>query len=236
MSKHNSRPNRGLDARTQCPSGTERPTAKPLGKDNGSSTIVDFTGVDRTRIKNIHGIETTEKIKIYSEIKHVKELWTTSNNKNVRCFWDHHPFDGIGIFCPISYRPKQVAKVDTFTIKENVPKNKDLSSFSNLVEITDAYYEVDGVFCSPECCLAYIHENKTKAGGLRYNDSERLLHFMLGYTKQITPANSYRLLIDYGGDLTIEQFRHSNKAVKYKYYGTTVLVSHLFEKSILSPE
>lgn len=217
---------------------------------------IDLSSVDRKKIKYNHGIETNEKIKIYDEIKHVKELWTFPRNikdvSTIRCHWDHHTFDGIGIFCPLSYRPKQVAKIglnevkqrsgigvgdsnlNSFVIKENIPKSKDISTLlnKNLIEITDAYYEVDGVFCSPECCLAYINDEKTKVGGSKYADSERLLYFMLGLTSKISPANSFRLLSVYGGNLTIDQFRKKNKSIKYEYYGTTVLISHLFEKKI----
>jgi hypothetical protein len=233
-----------------------------LSENNGSPNYkkIDLSYVDRKKVKNNHGIETSEKIKIYDEIKHVKELWTFPRSNapqtNIRCYWDHHTFDGIAICCPLTYRPKQVAKVgqyevklrptsgaletntvNNFMVKENVPKCKDdLWSAGpqnkNLIEITDAYYEVDGVFCSPECCLAYINDEKSKAGGSKYFDSERLLHFMLNLTTRIYPANSFRLLKEYGGNLTIEQFRKNNKSIKYEYNGTTVLISHLFEKKI----
>ena len=211
---------------------------------------IDLSGIDRKKIKHNHGIEVNEKIKIYNEIKHVKELWTfpNTNSTNIRCHWDHHTFDGIGIFCPLSYRPKQVAKigqnepkskndifdsnVNNFMIKENIPKYKTIPNIKNLIEITDAYYEVDGVFCSPECCLAFINDEKSKVGGSKYFESERLLHFMLGLTSRISPANNFRLLKEYGGNLTIEQFRKNNKSIKYEYCGTTVLISHLFEKKI----
>lgn len=210
---------------------------------------IDLSQIDRKKIKQNHGIESNEKIKIYDEIKHVKELWTFPNGiikGTIRCHWDHHPFEGIGIFCPLTYRPKQVAKIgqnevkirganqviNNFMIKENIPRCKDISHHKNLIEITDAYYEVDGVFCSPECCLAFINDEKSKVGGSKYSDSQRLLHFMLGLTTCISPANHFRLLKEYGGNLTIEQFRNNNKSIKYEYCGTTVLISHLFEKKI----
>jgi hypothetical protein len=212
---------------------------------------IDLSNVDRKKIRQNHGVESNEKIKIYDELKHFKELWTfptnirSENNNTLRCYWDHHTFEGTIIHCPISYRPRQVAKkgqnelkiknndvhINNFVIKENISKNKDISNL-NVVEVTDAYYEVDGVFCSPECCLAYINEEKSKAGGSKYTDSERLLHFMLGLTTRIFPANNFKLLIEYGGNLTIEQFRKKNKSIKYEYYGTTVPISHLFEKKI----
>jgi hypothetical protein len=218
---------------------------------------IDLSQIDRKKIKQNHGIETNEKIKIYDEIKHVKELWTFPNgiketSVDIRCHWDHHSFNGVGIFCPLNYKPKQVAKIgqndikqritgtsenfNNYMIKENIPRCKDISTFNkNIMELTDAYYEVDGVFCSPECCLAYINEKSTsKVLGSQYSESERLLYFMLGLTPEakIFPANNFRLLKEYGGNLTIEQFRKNNKSIKYEYHGTTVLISHLFEKKI----
>jgi hypothetical protein len=242
---------------------------------------IDLSNVDRKKIKQKHGIETNEKIKIYDEIKRHKELWTypydlNKNLSHIRCHWDHHTFDNAQsnhVVCPLNYTPKQVAikgqneistripftqkgegrpddrrssavgdvnstTINSFMIKENVSKYKDIANLKeekclkNLIEVTSGYYETDGVFCSPECCLAFINNEKSKAGGSKYIDSERLLHSMLGLTRRILPANHYRLLEEYGGKLTIEQFRNNNKSVKYEYHGTTVLISHLFEKKL----
>jgi hypothetical protein len=243
----------------------------------GAYTMIDLSDVDRKKIKQKHGIETNEKIKIYDEIKRQKELWTypydlNKNLSQIRCHWDHHTFDNTQsnyVVCPLNYTPKQVAikgqneinthigdvnsttTINSFIIKENIPRCKDInnledksasklissaikynSNIKNLIEVTSGYYETDGVFCSPECCLAFINNEKSKAGGSKYIDSERLLHSMLGLTQRILPANHYRLLESYGGKLTIEQFRNNNKSVKYEYHGTTVLISHLFEKKL----
>jgi hypothetical protein len=224
---------------------------------------IDLSNVDRKKIKQKHGIETNEKIKIYDEIKRCKELWTypydlNKNLSRIRCHWDHHTFDNAQlnhVVCPLNYTPKQVAikgqneistrlgevnstTINSFMIKENISKYKDIANLKeerclkNLIEVTSGYYETDGVFCSPECCLAFINNEKSKAGGSKYIDSERLLHSMLDLTQRILPANHYRLLEKYGGKLTIEQFRNNNKSVKYEYHGTTVLISHLFEKKL----
>ena len=37
---------------------------------------IDLSNIDRKKIRQSHGIETNEKIKIYNERKHAKELWT----------------------------------------------------------------------------------------------------------------------------------------------------------------
>lgn len=210
---------------------------------------IDLSNVDRRKIKKDHGIDASEKIRIYEE---AKELHAYPCNKDqydqLRCYWDHHVFKGRGVSCPISYRPRQVAAVTgltsasggkksavadkVFVIKENIPTWKDVSDLPDVSEVSDSYYEVDGIFCSAECCMAFINTEKTKAGGSKYADSERLLHNMLGLTVKITPANSFRLLNEYGGNLTIQQFRSNNKGIKYEYNSTTILISHLFEKKI----
>ncbi|AHL67509.1 hypothetical protein DH26_gp007 [Chloriridovirus anopheles1] len=84
---------------------------------------IDLEGIDRKKIKQDHGIETLEKIRISDEIKHSKDLWTypKSGASNVRCFWDHHLFEGRAVFCPINYKPRQVAKIENnYIIKENI--------------------------------------------------------------------------------------------------------------------
>jgi hypothetical protein len=215
--------------------------------DGSRSSKVDLSDVDRKKLRSAYGAEVQEKIKIHDEIKHSKELWAYSSssgrNKTIRCYWDHHTFDNPPVYCPIFYRQRQVAKTNqvefktkndvttsVYVIKENIPESKDISHLKNVSEVTNAYYEVDCIFCSPQCCLAFIRHARNAAGGSKYEDSERLLHAMLNITSPITPANDYRLLEAYGGNLTIDQFRSNN--LTYKHCGTTVLISHLFEKKI----
>lgn len=195
---------------------------------------IDLSSVDRAKIKSNHGIETIEKIKLYDEFTHSKEVWAySSGGSELRCFWDHHPFSGEPISCPLYYRSRQVAREENgYIIKENIVASKHIDDAGIVDVTTEPYYEVDGVFCSPECCLAWIHDQKTKADGSKYADSERLLNFMLQTTSPVLPANSFRLLKAYGGNLSIDQFRKSNKNIKYELCGTTVLISHLFEKKI----
>jgi len=196
---------------------------------------IDMTKIDRKKVKETNGIDTFTKIKVYDENKHIKDLLASPINvTNIRCFWDHHLFDGEGVFCPISYKPRQVAKVtDDHIIKENIYKTKKIKCSNTIIELNDAYYEVDGVFCSPECCLAFINDKKLQPGGSKYFESERLLYNMLGITSgKLRPANSiYGVLAAYGGELSIEDFRKC-KSIRYEYHGTTVLISHLFEKKI----
>jgi len=70
-------------------------------------------------------------------------------------------------------------------------------------------YNCIGNFCSPSCVCAYIIDS-----GDRYGDSwtqYELLHEMIQVNETIQPAPSRELLEEFGGDLTIEQFRNKTE-------------------------
>lgn len=85
-------------------------------------------------------------------------------------------------------------KYDSKTIKMPVSKNSDNSKYNCI-----------GNFCSPECVCAYIIDS-----GDRFGDSWtqfELLHEMIQVNETIQPAPQRELLTEFGGELTIEQFR-----------------------------
>ncbi len=104
------------------------------------------------------------------------EVSHCSIEKEIHCFWDRHKITGLVIRCPLRYKPKQIVKVyksdvsqEEYTIKENVVKfQNDIGNFKTItdnLEVTDA-------FCSFNCCLAWIRDNKHDR---RYDESEMLL-------------------------------------------------------------
>mgnify|MGYP001570586097 CR=1 FL=1 len=80
------------------------------------------------------------------------------------CFWDRHPFDTRPIGCPIKYVSSQAVKTyhshiskDTYTIKQDVTKERRRNLRDRRIQVRlGEYYETDGVFCSFNCCQAYI--------------------------------------------------------------------------------
>jgi hypothetical protein len=144
------------------------------------------------------------------------------------CFWCRHAFEGKPISCPISYKNNQIEKdyfseitKDRYTLKENI----DMSKFeqmndvcrtnSNIKIIKKDYYISDGIFCSFNCCLSFINDNKNNSF---YKNSKCLLLLILKKTTGetvITPAPSWRLLDRYGGSLSIEQFRTCFNRLQY---------------------
>jgi hypothetical protein len=112
---------------------------------------------------------------------------------------------------------------DIYTIKENIPKDKIIPEDDKIKLIHNDYYETDGIFCSFNCAMAYICDNKH----IRiYDDSVMLLIKMYNdlfktNSISINPAPSWRLLNVYGGHLTINEFRESFNKVDYESHGIT---------------
>lgn len=152
------------------------------------------------------------------------------------CFWCRNPFETTPIGCPVKYIPNVVIKKyyshitkDYYTIREDVTVDKFEELMAETHKNTDEsiqfqfikndYYEVDGVFCSFNCCLAYILDNRHNP---LYMYSSQLLHDI--YTRYyetntsytIQPAPHWRLLKTYGGKMTIEEFRDAFLKKVYK--------------------
>jgi hypothetical protein len=158
----------------------------------------------------------------------------SEDSNQLDCFWCRNtiPNNIYPIGCPIKFVQSQVVKKyyseiskDKYTIKENITsskikeiKNKE----DNRLNIIDKnYYMTDGIFCSFNCCMSYILENKTNS---MYILSEMLLLKMYNdiYPSKIPSidkAPHWRKLKQYGGDLNIEEFRDSFNKIEYKNYG-----------------
>jgi|UniRef100_A0A6C0J220 hypothetical protein len=168
------------------------------------------------------------------------------------CFWCRHPLDSMPIGCPIRYIPNQAQKSyysqisrDNYAIKENITESKcsklETDENNDSIDINKAgYYETDGVFCSFNCCKAYILDNKHNH---LYNLSNTLLikmynKVMNAKNKSIAAAPHWRILEQYGGELNIIKFRESFNKIDYTYHGVTRYIpkfspiSTLYEENI----
>lgn len=141
------------------------------------------------------------------------------------CFWCRHSFTNQPIGCPIRYHPRKRVQVckseltkDDYIIQQDIPQ-----SVAEPTD-TDDYYDTEGVFCSPNCVLAYVYD---KGNNTYYRQSESLL--MSIYYKpgeKLLPAPSWKLLREYGGHMTIDQFRAESTQHVYnlkEFYAITNL-------------
>jgi hypothetical protein len=163
------------------------------------------------------------------------------------CFWCKNPFETKPIGCPVNYISNQAIKryhshisKDTYTIKENITSSRKNNLDENISLNKGEYYETDGVFCSFNCCKAYINDSKH----IRlYDKSDMLLTKMYNEmtgTKSIiiSPAPHWRTLEQYGGQLNILKFRESFNNIDYECHGNTknipvfIPLGTLFEEKI----
>jgi hypothetical protein len=127
------------------------------------------------------------------------------------------------------------------------------SDSSSATTITDAesniqyslvdndYYLMDGLFCSFNCCLAYIKMNQNNP---LYTSCEALLN-RIYYTVfgsrslPLIEAPSWRLLKNYGGHVSIEEYRKNFYKVEYLSADNVIYpfpkskcIGFLFERNI----
>lgn len=149
---------------------------------------------NKTNIKDLQ--YTTPKVFSYiDEAKKTKKCNVSMYNElgnilpektEISCHWCRHRFSSIPIGCPIK--------------KEN----------NN--------YIVDGIYCSFNCVLAKINSSSNYL----YEDSHRLLcnlykdTFNEKLNKDFKQAPDWRLLKEYGGTKTIEEFRDNFNRIEYK--------------------
>ena len=190
-----------------------------------------------------------------------------TNELKYNCFWCRHAFTTNPIGCPIKYVSNKANKQyfsevtkDNYVIKENITKNKRLfleknSGFiflpnklekknyqnTNISVNRNEFFTTDGIFCSFNCCKAFIKDNKHN---VLYDHSNFLLsklyndmiHNGTGDISNviINSAPHWRLLKEYGGDLTIQEFREKFNKTKYEYQGNILFkpLGYLFEEKI----
>lgn len=162
------------------------------------------------------------------------------------CFWCKHSFETLPIGCPISYSPSKLASTYksvinqiSYTIHED--SYESTAREPCLTKHGKPFYRTDGVFCSFNCCKAYIHDNKTDT---LYKNSDMLLVQMYNdifktNISNIIPAPHWRVLLSYGGVIDIEEFRNSFDVAEYQPNGIALdayenlhSIGHLFEKRL----
>lgn len=126
-----------------------------------------------------------------------------NNINKYNCFWCRNtiPIDTKVISCPLSYIPEQIfteqysfGSKNILMIKENIIGSKE-------------YYKSEGIFCSLNCCKAFIEDNEHIPKYFLSNYYLDLINTKLGNKFNIIKAQHWKILIEYGGTLTIDEFR-----------------------------
>ena len=186
-----------------------------LYKENGIFPIKNVTDVDEIISTFSYSDETRKFHKcIVSKIGDF-------NSGAYHCYWCRHPFKTQALGCPIKYMPNTSVRTyysemtkSNFSVKESVCFNQHVKHKDDIETIENDYYETDGIFCSPNCLLSYIKDNKKNA---LYIDSETLFYRLC--PDKILPAPHWRVLDVYGGPLSIEKFREGFSKMHYEDRG-----------------
>ena len=143
----------------------------------------------KAKLEKYNKKERSEKItKIYSNKIELVNISTskkiTLKKTKIRCWWDGHQFDNIPFFLPDYCH--------------------------------NGTYYVRGCFCSPNCALAYnLYVMKDSQIYSRQSLIYRLYRLLYGIDVseqlELSTAGPFELLNDYGGEMSIEDFREKNK-------------------------
>ena len=214
-----------------------------IERPNNTTNLTELTDISNS-LEIVSFLDETKRL--YQCNVSMIDFATKQNCKflSYNCFWCRHSFNTTPIGCPIKYISTNVVKSyyseiskDTYTIKENVSKMKKkiisdtVDSTKYSLDINEKeYYETDGIFCSFNCCKAYIKDNKHN---ILYENSENLLvklyndiHKCPDPNIVINAAPSWRLLREYGGHLSIQQFRENFNKSMFIYDG---IVKNIFK-------
>ena len=101
----------------------------------------------------------------------------------------------------------------------------------------DSTYTCEGIFCSFNCIMAYIHTNPE---GMRYKDSPMLIGQMYRQIfnrdirlDKIIDAPSWKHLREYGGKMTIEEFRSTFNKLKFVERRITPVTVEQIRKDVI---
>ena len=149
------------------------------------------------------------QVKYWGVMMDVTSNGSLPASTNKPCWWCHNSFKTRPIGCPLIYHPHNAKGIDQGRFEEKL-KTANIRSDKN------DFFETEGYFCSFPCCKAYILSQRNNA---KYKDSASLLSLLL-YTvyrrRDIIPiAPPWKLLKEYGGHLTIQEFRASFGKIEY---------------------
>lgn len=166
----------------------------------------------------------------------MKDLLTGSQlpkTTDIYCFWCKCNFDTTPIGCPVEFVADKVTKIyhseitkDKYKITENLTTKRKQAieklmgnhkSKFEILDNHDRYFIIDGIYCSFNCCMAFIKENQQKDF---YRQSEALLYTMYKQTfnkaaVKIECAPHWRLLSKYGGPLTTGEFHKAFNTMQF---------------------
>ena len=196
---------------------------KEMDDEIGETPVMDFCDEEPTISKLMH--DSSDKFTYFLDIyKNTVKYWMNMYDivKNgplpqyttLPCWHCKYEFNTHPIGCPLKY----VSECEEGPIKEKI---KQYQKDANLpTEYGIDYFETEGIFCSGPCIKAYIMDMLAKTKSPTYQRALTLLTLMFqklfGRLITIPVAPSWKLLIGWGGHLSIEEYRHTFGRLEYR--------------------
>jgi hypothetical protein len=197
---------------------------KLITRYNLSPNESEFLPTESTSIQDISkgGAFFLDDAKSTHNIKFHSINISGKNLNALNCYWDRNPTNG-GFGCPIEFVFSEKLKdMDKgfYSLKKigNTEKKEIMETPKQEMENQgiQSYYITDGHFCSLNCMIKFISEKSTDP---LYKKSKMLLHKMkrelFDNISDIIPAPDWRELKEYGGKMTIDEFRSSFDSVEH---------------------
>ena len=231
--------------------------------DRGRTNISDILKLDNKHFISFYDRIHNPKKWIITMFDLLSRKQLPSETK-ICCFWCRNSFSTSPIGCPIKmvdseFVEKWIYKSNDFTMyKSDVVSDRDIDKYKltfpsfygqltedggtieNYMKINKSgKFMVTKIFCSFNCTQAFINEELLKSNFM-FKNSTHLLANMYKcytgdyYTEKIPAAPSYELLSDYGGKLSILEFRDSFMSVTYsKVKNIYVPVGSIYSEEII---
>jgi len=190
-----------------------------------------ISSVPKEVLKTMVPSNTTTKVKIVTTFDKDTDL------RKIKCFHCKHfvPDDALPLSLPLKYHPitkvsvvrhcsllnakkEKNAENENLILYREMYTKKQAEKIKNKENVTEEYFDCEGVFCSFDWMKAYC--NEVSINYIKYRESSMLLFSM--YKKffgklphKLQPAPSWKLLKEFGGNLTIEEFRKGFQTVSY---------------------
>ncbi len=129
------------------------------------------------------------------------------------CWWCRTSFTNTPIGCPIRY----------VTCKKGSLEEKRFNEYIKKINLTSDgttdFFETEGIFCSLSCAKAHVIDELSK-GKTKFKKSLTLLSLMRtrsgdNSNDPIAVAPSWKLINEWGGHLSIQEYRESFGRVEY---------------------
>jgi len=129
------------------------------------------------------------------------------------CWWCRGTFNSHPIGCPIRYNPNKPPGRDRDRVLERLKEaNLPLDSGTD-------FFETEGLFCTFPCVKSYILDESSRTKSPKYKRAMTLLTLLyqklLGEICVIPTAGSWKVLTDWGGHLTPQEFRATTGLLEY---------------------